>query len=112
MNRPQYRQEFPDFDLDVEIPAHWYDNSWHNDVCPSWHVVIPHGVLRVFIDYADPEMREMQGERFGVSMWTHDYDYIQDVMLTDDWSAVLRKVDQIETILKANEVVYGNQVTV
>jgi len=28
-----YQTEFPDFDLDVAIPAAWDDSSWHNDAC-------------------------------------------------------------------------------
>lgn len=83
-----YKTEFPDFDASTmpAIPSTWVDISWGNDACPSFHT--PEG-LRVWIDYADSEMREFAGFRFIVTVESEtaeSYDLIQ----TDDWSEVIR----------------------
>lgn len=85
-----YATEFPDFDLQVAVPADWEDVSWHNDVCPSFQT--PNG-LRVWIDYADPAEREFDGyPRFVASRYTADMEYIEDVIATEDWSQLLAAV--------------------
>lgn len=56
---PLMAKEFPDFDQATlpTIPAGFEDTSWHNDACPSFQ---HEGLgLHLFIDYADPELREM-----------------------------------------------------
>tara|TARA_Y100000389_G_scaffold134732_1_gene132177 strand:- start:1000 stop:1320 length:321 start_codon:yes stop_codon:yes gene_type:complete len=40
-------------------PHGWVHSSWKNDTCPSLHKEERHGnTCRIFVDYADPEMRE------------------------------------------------------
>ena len=80
---------FPDYDPATlpAIPANWRDTSWHNDMCPSF----AYGCVQVFIDYADPEMRESaSGYRYGVGYW-HEDDFVH-VAETDDWNVVLAVV--------------------
>lgn len=82
-----YQTEFPDFpaaDLPA-IPAHWQDQSWHNDACPSWQG--PKG-LRVYVDFADPALRE------GGEHSPHRFTVVDDEgdwvgLHTDDWAAVV-----------------------
>jgi hypothetical protein len=63
MTTRTYQTEFPDFTLDVQIPAGLFDTSWCCDVCPSWST----GSRVVFVDYADVSMRELQKQgRFTV----------------------------------------------
>lgn len=84
-----YRTEFPDFDAATmpAIPADWTDTSWHNDTCPSFSV----NGLRIFVDYADPAMREVpECERYSV----HTDDDGRDICYGDDWAAVLRAVEE------------------
>ena len=87
---PQYQREFPDFVLDVPVPDHWADSSWHNDVCPSW--IIREGApglagVAVFIDYADPALRELPGPRFNVVVG--EPAEALTLLATDQWAAVL-----------------------
>lgn len=84
-----YREEFPDFVMDVEIPAGWIDTSWHNDVSPSFET----RGLRIWVDFADPGRREFEDRpRFTVAEYTDDMDWVADHLSTDDWSAVLQFV--------------------
>lgn len=59
-----YREEFPNYPVaDMPtLPEGWEDESWHNDVCPSFR----NDALRVrlFIDYPKLEDRELEGARF------------------------------------------------
>lgn len=84
-----YRTEFPDFDPATmpAIPAGWRDQSWHNDLCPSFNA--GNGKV-VFIDFADPAQREMkEGARF-VVLRDPELDDCNDTMFqSDDWEAVL-----------------------
>ena len=87
-----YATEFPDFVLDVVIPEGFHDQSWHNDVCPSFS---GRGV-RLWIDYKDPEQREMMGKRFMMQRENEDgepQNEPDDLLLeTDDWNEVLAKI--------------------
>lgn len=59
-----YKKEFPDFELDVELPERMIDSSWHNNTMPSWRYYrFP---IEIWIDYKDEEQREMQGKRFSL----------------------------------------------
>lgn len=87
-----YRKEFPDFDpasLPV-IPAHWQDESWHNDACPFF---VMGATMGVFVDYVDPAMRECGADvpRFSVVRLEDGAHPLQPstIIATDDWCAVL-----------------------
>jgi hypothetical protein len=80
-----YRTEFPTFDPATmpAIPATWLDTSWHNDTCPSFQC----GALRIFVDYAEPEHREIaETPRYSVHLWEGDYPVL---LVSDDWAEVL-----------------------
>ncbi|OCC05135.1 hypothetical protein BA190_09470 [Labrys sp. WJW] len=81
-----YRTEFPDFDPATlpAIPAHWVDQSWHNDMCPSWAA----GLATVFVDHVQPEKRDIPDlPRFSVMVGE------AEAYSGDDWQAVLAAVD-------------------
>lgn len=98
--------EFPEIIIDVKIPAHWEDTSWHNDTCPSFHisdVVVTsegnNGYIRVYVDHANEDEREVQeSARFGVCLLDEDMDYLEDVMNTNSWLEVLTAVKQLEGV--------------
>lgn len=87
---PLWQHEFPDYPSEElpPIPRDWIDQSWHNDTCPFF--TTPNG-LGIFIDYADPDQREIPSMRFsvvvmdGASMHTDQ----ESPLATDDWQAVL-----------------------
>lgn len=84
-----YSTEFPDFVLDVIVPSDFHDQSWHNDVCPSFSA---HG-LRLWIDYKEPEMREMMGKRFCLQHEDEETGETSEVLLeTDDWNEVIAMI--------------------
>lgn len=85
-----YRTEFPDFDLDVAIPASFEDVSWHNDAAPCW--ISAARRLALWVDYADPDKREFpEVSRFVLTKVDADGQHADGVVLeTDDYSEVLR----------------------
>lgn len=89
-----YQQEFPDFaaaDLPA-IPQGFEDSSWHNDACPSF--ISAELGLRIWINYADKEKREQQGDsRFGLQVENTDDD-ITDPVNSDDWAVILEAVEE------------------
>lgn len=91
-----YQTEFPDFDGATlpEIPAGFEDASWHNNACPSFRNEALS--LEIFIDYADPAMREMGPDmvRYSVQYWPHDtLDAPVDVAHGNDWAAILDAIE-------------------
>jgi len=61
-----YLDEFPNFDYTLpDLGKGWEDNSWHNDVCPSLDYSLGgEEIIRIWFDYADPDMRECGGARY------------------------------------------------
>lgn len=98
-----YQTEFPDYDPATlpAIPSGWEDVSWHNDVCPSFTAKRSEAELEdggwrlyVFIDYADPELREMKGlERFLAWCEIDGPSNGNNVLASNDWDAVVKFVD-------------------
>lgn len=90
-----YREEFPDFDpADMPaIPSDWADESWHNDACPSFYVGCDAiDELRIYIDYADPDRREVKGNGRYIVLAGDDSECLLE---SDDWNAVLRFVNEL-----------------
>jgi hypothetical protein len=88
-----YQDQFPDFVLDVAIPAGFVDSSYHNDVCPSW--TDAGAGLQLFIDFADRSRREFpESPRFTLSkIDENSIDvHVSDLALTDDWEDVLNAI--------------------
>lgn len=92
-----YQTEFPDFILDVEIPAGFDDQSWHNDVCPRFEKNLPDGqYLVIWVDYADPEDREYSNcHRFAVDIHDHDATYLDTLIRSDNWQEILNFIDTL-----------------
>jgi hypothetical protein len=87
------RTEFPDYGplADIRFPNGFVDTSWHNDACPS----IEGFGLRIWLDYAEPERREMGSEhpRFTVVQLDAEGELDSDpdalpLFMSDHWSEV------------------------
>ncbi len=84
--------EFPDFDVSTlpTIPVGFDDSSWHNDACPSF----TKGDLTLFVDYAEPTMRECgpDAPRFALVRHTSDGAMVT-VASTDEWARMLAAIE-------------------
>ena len=80
------KDAFPEYDTATlpAIPERWVDISWCNDVCPSWQA---YG-YQIFVDFANPDDRELGGERFSVC----DIEFGDCLLSTDNWAEVLEYV--------------------
>lgn len=69
-----YKKEFPDYDGDFIVPKGWFDNSYHNDVCPRAEVRVGDNVCFIlWQDYVDINKRECSdGCRFVFMMEVDD----------------------------------------
>lgn len=51
-----YQEYFPDFELDVQVPPGFIDDSQRNDACPHW--IYPDLNLALWINYPEWDARE------------------------------------------------------
>jgi hypothetical protein len=90
-----YRIAFPNIPPSEmpDVPASWVDASWHHDACPSYYALSgAWGALRVFVDRASPDDREVPGyARFGLAYIAPDDD-TSTVFETDAFGDVLEYV--------------------
>lgn len=85
-----YKEEFPDFVLDVALPANFEDRSWRNDLSPCF--INDARGLCLWVDYADPADREFgEGFRFSLTPVDSEGQHTDDEHLldTDDYAEVL-----------------------
>lgn len=69
-------QIFENFDDVIEIPEGWINTTWRNNACPSIELQIDEDYsVTIWIDYKNPELREMKGKRFIVSLVDPEEDY-------------------------------------
>lgn len=84
---PDMLLEFPSFDQSTlpEIPEDWIDASWGNDACPKFEMPWDPETI-VFIDFADPNDRELPNStRFCAC----SYEFADPFIDTDDWSEIM-----------------------
>lgn len=86
-----YKTEFPDFKLDVPIPAGFIDNSWHNNAMPCWVRELPDDQMMVlWIDYADPALRDHPNNaRFVLHVTDSSLTDIYENFASDNYEDVL-----------------------
>jgi hypothetical protein len=101
-----YREEFPDFDDELPVIEGFEDRSWANEQCPC--LINEELHLLLFVDYKDPERSEWPEARisgdlgkYTIKRLTED-NYVMgiadDLVLdTDDFDAVIAKIDEIRT---------------
>jgi hypothetical protein len=91
MVKPLYKEQFPKFELDVQIPEGFTDASWCNDQCPSWeHEGLQ---LKLFIDFKDPAQRE---EATQVRFNLLDMDDFIDYVASNNWQDVLDGIEKVK----------------
>ena len=92
-NASRFKEEHPDFgELEFPIPIGFIDSSWHNDNCPSWYDEQSH--LKLWIDYADPDMRDSPGPRFALQQYNSDNEFVDEILASDDYEEILKAVAQ------------------
>jgi len=89
--------EFPNFILDVEIPAGFTDNSWHNNAMPSWHRELSDGRMVVlWIDYADSDLRDNPNNaRYVLHLMDNTLTDVHESYVTDNYNEIIAQlIDQ------------------
>lgn len=97
--RCSYKYEFPDFDFEIPDLEGFTDNSWHNDICPSFvRQLNDTQEIVVWVNYANKKRRECGGRQFVVVVKD-----IEDYSLnftceieTNSWGSVLKKIKILE----------------
>lgn len=86
-----YKTEFPDFKLDVTIPAGFIDNSWHNNQMPCWiRELSDYRMMVLWIDYADPDLRDHpQNARFVLQVTDNTMTDVHENFASDNYDDVL-----------------------
>jgi hypothetical protein len=87
------------------------DTSWHNDAAPSFSKDCGlFRILRVWIDDADPEKREMEGARFALCEYSTEMDAIGDGTLceSDSFAEILAAIASYKPTLNSSEWVAEN----
>lgn len=94
-----YQTAFPDFDAATmpNILAGWVDISFKQDTCPGFSAT-PDALagtgISVWVDYADPTKREFpESARFSAYMTDVEGNQTWEIE-SDDWAAILAKVEQ------------------
>ena len=91
--------EFPDFPAaDMpQMPEGFVDQSWHNETCPGFDNEALG--LKIWVDYLDPEMRELQGfHRFTLVAIDAEFQTIEGHahnMTSDNWDEILKAVADV-----------------
>lgn len=93
--KPLYQREFNDYpELNVTLPDGYEDQSWHNDVCPSFaRKDAVFGYLIIYVDYPDKALRQLHNEgRFMCVRYETEGDIGTEQcedFETDDWVDVI-----------------------
>lgn len=83
------QQAFPDYDnaeefalVGARLPDPFTDSTYHNDGCPSYYAECAGGSVQLFVDYANPELREFTDTprdiRFHVVVMNAEGDMLAD----------------------------------
>jgi hypothetical protein len=94
-----YKKEFRYFDFEIpQIPEGFTDDSWHNNICPSFIRVLDDKLITFWVDYKNPKKRERTwGKQFFVTIEPNNDD-INDVDLvfeTESWDVAINKIDKL-----------------
>lgn len=75
-NQSLILREFPDFADALHLPSFFpmVCEPWHNDICPVYRYRIEGRRADLWIDYANPEARELDGKRYTLAVYATDPD--------------------------------------
>jgi hypothetical protein len=98
--RQDYKYEFPNFDFDIPSIEGFKDNSWHNDVCPSFvrQLSETHEMV-LWVNYLEEDRRECGGRQFTliVKEIGNDEDpfNFESELETNSWDEILNKISSL-----------------
>ena len=98
-----YKSEFGrDFDLGFNLYNYsWLiDKSWHNDVCPSFYYKTAQGYFILWVDFAEPEKREEDGERYVITKAINEGSENAPEIYQDNTSAEVFTTEEPDELLK------------
>lgn len=96
---PNYKQAFPNFDLDVTIPDGFIDRA-QCGLCPSFENEDLDLIL--YVDYSDSKLRAFaDSERF--TLVPKKYGTIRELhektISTDNWDQILEEIENLRSTL-------------
>ena len=93
-----YKREFRYFDFEIpQLPDGFRDDSWHNNVCPSFIKVLDDQIITLWVDYKNPKRRELKAKQFFVTSEPNN-DEINEVthlFETNSWQVAMNKIDRL-----------------
>jgi hypothetical protein len=92
---PLWKRTHPEFEgIDFPLPEGFKDTSWQHDTCPSFQN--KELGVQLFVDYANPEMREVKGFKRFTLVEYEDGEATDSEALahTDDFAEVLTAIDE------------------
>jgi len=93
-----YKREFRYFDFEIPpLPEGFRDDSWHNNVCPSFVKVLDGQIITLWVDYKNPKRRELKAKQFFVTSEPNN-DEINEVthlFETNNWQVAMNKIDRL-----------------
>lgn len=108
-----YKTEFRYFDFDIpQLPDGFKDDSWHNNVCPSFIRILDDQIVTLWVDFADPERREIRGSQFFLTIEPNNdyFNEVTHVFETDSWDEMMSKINELfknQTINKSDQFDYN-----
>lgn len=100
-----YKTEFPDFDYELpNLGAGWFDDSWHNDICPSLDYKLndQDKVVRIWFDYANPALREISDKQYVLAMGVYG-ESLDHVMASDNLSEILAYIKDNDLLAEGKQ---------
>lgn len=96
-----YLKEFPSFDDVLPTIERFYDDSWHNDSCPSLRCELRGGdYAKLWCNYKDANLRETHGKRYTLTFYKNE-DFSDDYLnlfSTDDIEEMKGYISQFLSI--------------
>ena len=96
--RQDYKTEFRFFDFDIpQLPEGFEDDSWCNNVCPSFIRILDDQIITLWVDYKNPKRRERKSKQFFVTTEPNN-DEINDVNFvfeTNTWQVAINKLNKL-----------------
>jgi hypothetical protein len=93
-----YKREFRYFDFEIpSLPEGFRDDSWHNNVCPSFIRILDDQIITLWVDYKNPKRRELKAKQFFVTSEPNN-DEINEVthlFETNSWQVAMNKIDRL-----------------
>ena len=97
--RLDYKTEFRYFDFEIpQIPEGFEDDSWHNNVCPSFIRVLGDRLITFWVDYKDPKRRERTwGLQFFATSEPNndDINELDLVFETESWDEAINAINEL-----------------